>query len=348
MQVALLYNLKEDEEAEKPPPTPDYYAECDSIETVQAIADALSVFHEVTLIEANADAFEFLRQSNVDIVFNIAEGTNGIARESQMPAILEMLGIPYTGSNPLTLAICLDKARTKEILSYHKIPTPRFQVFNSYSAKLVDLEFPLIVKPVREGSSKGINNHSVAYSYKELKELVTKCVGLYQQPALVEEFIIGREFTCALLGNLPNLEILPIVEMKFDALPKEAVPIYSYEAKWVWDTPDKPLNIFECPAKISHSLKMEIEATCRKTWEVLDIKDWCRIDLRLDSNGVLNVIEVNPLPGILPRPEDNSCFPKAARAKGMSYTDLINAVLNISAKRWRLSDIKYQKSKSKM
>ena len=140
-----------------------------------------------------------------------------------------------------------------------------------------------------------------------------------------------------MLGNPPNLEILPIVEIDHSQLPPGANPVYSYEAKWVWDQPEKPLEIFRCPAEISPDLKNRIEDIIRKTVEVLRIRDWSRIDIRLDERGEPNVLEVNPLPGVLPNPEDNSCLPKAARTAGYSYSALLHRVVDEAATRYGLN-----------
>lgn len=314
----------------------DTYAEWDTWETINAVKLALEENHTVTLIEADEDAFEKLRKTRPDIVFNIAEGFYGASREAQIPAILEMLNIPYTGSDPLTLAICLDKARTKEILSYYKIPTAKFFVVENLDEfeGSFDLEFPLIVKPLHEGSSKGIFNSSVVENKRELFFEIERILVSYNEPALIEEFLPGREFTVAILGNGKDAKVLPIIEVNFDSLPSGAKPIYSFEAKWVWDTPEKPLDIFKCPAEIDDKLKEAIEKVALSTFKVLRCRDWCRIDIRLDKNGIPNVLEVNPLPGILPNPEDNSCFPKAARAAGLTYNQMINEVLNAALKRY--------------
>jgi D-alanine-D-alanine ligase len=132
------------------------------------------------------------------------------------------------------------------------------------------------------------------------------------------------------------LEILPIVEIDHSQLPPGANPIYSYEAKWIWDQPEKPLKIFSCPAEIDENLKNKIEDIVRKTCEVLRVRDWCRIDVRLDKKGEPNILEVNPLPGILPNPEDNSCLPKAARTAGYSYSALLHRVIDVAAARYGL------------
>lgn len=318
--------------------TNDTFAEWDTMETVNAVRDALAERCSVELIEANEEAFEKFRKGNFDFVFNIAEGLHGVSRESQVPAMLELLQIPYLGSDPLTLGLCLDKARAKEILDYNGIPTAPFSVVRTMEElDDVRLRFPSIVKPLHEGSSKGIYNSSVVRDPEELEREVRSVFSVYREPALIEEFLTGREFTVALMGNDGAVEVLPIVEIKFDSLPPGANPIYSYEAKWVWDTREKPLEIFECPADLDASLKTEIESICRAAYAILRCRDWARIDVRCDSRGRPHILELNPLPGILPNPDDNSCFPKAARAMGLSYNQLINRVLDISLARHGIS-----------
>ena len=133
----------------------------------------------------------------------------------------------------------------------------------------------------------------------------------------------------AIIGNNGDARVLPIVEILFDSLPEGVNPIYSYEAKWIWDRSDNPLDIFECPARVTPRIQRDIETLCRKAYSLLRCRDWCRIDVRLDSFDLPHIIELNPLPGILPNPEDNSCFPKAARAAGMNYNQLIQTVLGL-------------------
>jgi len=315
----------------------DTFAEWDTWETINAVKDAIETFHKVELIEADHNAWEKLKESKCDIVFNIAEGFTGLSREAQIPAMLDMLKIPYSGSDPLTLSICLDKARTKEILSYYKIPNANFLVVDELDQlEKLGLEFPLIVKPIGEGSSKGIYSSSFVNNKKELLLEVERILKEYNQPALIEEFLLGREFTAAILGNDGDAEVLPIVEISYKDFPDDFVPIYSYEAKWILDTREKPLNVFSCPAKLDSTLENAIKETALKTYKILRCKDWSRIDLRLDKNNVPNIIEVNPLPGILPNPEDNSCFPKAARTNGLNYKEMINKVLYVAAKRYGL------------
>ena len=150
---------------------------------------------------------------------------------------------------------------------------------------------------------------------------------------IAESFLPGAEFTCGVLGNGATARMLPPVAIDFRSLPEGALPIYGFEAKWVWDTPDQPLDIFECPARIDARLHSAIEDVVLHAYRALGCRDWARIDVRLDADGVPNIVEVNPLPGILPKPEDNSCLPKAARAAGIGYDELIQACLVHAASR---------------
>jgi D-alanine-D-alanine ligase len=330
----------------------DRYAEWDTPETIDAVTRALAPFGTVVRLEATAEFPERLRTERPDIVFNIAEGLTGVNREAHVPAICEFLGVPYSGSDPLTLSTCLHKGRTKEVLAFNGVPTAPFAVVESIRELDLLLDgrqeemlpllapqrrlpgaFPLFVKPVHEGSSKGVTVRNLVHSRDELVTRVTELLNAYAQPVLVEDYLPGAEFTCAVLGNGDQARVLPIVGMNFGELPDGAAPIYGFEAKWVWDRPDQPLHIFDCPAPISESLRRAIEDVALRAYRVLGCRDWSRVDVRLDGSGAPNVVEVNPLPGILPNPADNSCFPKAARAAGMSYETLIQNCLLCAAAR---------------
>jgi D-alanine-D-alanine ligase len=312
----------------------DEFAEWDSPATIAAVESALSHLGKVVRLEANEDFPERLRQTRPDIVFNIAEGFYGVNREAHVPAICEFFGIPYTGSDPFTLSLCLDKARTKETLTFRGVPTPKFAVVEALSeieSRTADLRLPLFVKPVHEGSSKGITDANLCWDRAHLLRQTEFLLENYKQPVLVEEYLPGKEFTCAVLGNGSDATVLPIVGMNFESLPKGALPIYSYDAKFVWDRPENPLDIFQCPARITRELQASIERVTLDAFRVLGCRDWARIDVRLDAAGVPNVLEVNPLPGILPDPADNSCLPKAARAAGIGYEELIQSCLKYAA-----------------
>ncbi len=320
---------------EEPPSSRDEFAEWDSPETIAAVESALRKIGKVVRLEANEEFPDQLRSTRPDIVFNIAEGLNGVNREAHVPAICEFYGIPYSGSDPFTLSLCLDKARTKETLAFRHIATAPFTVVESADdlQKARALPLPLFVKPVHEGSSKGITDRNLCWDYEQLDRQTRYLLETYRQPVLVELYLPGKEFTCGVLGNGGEAVVLPIVGMNFETLPAGALPIYSFDAKFVWDRPENPLDIFECPAKVSPSLKSAIESTVLAAYNAVGCRDWARVDIRLDGAGVPNLIEVNPLPGILPQPEDNSCLPKAARAAGIGYDELIQSCLRHAAAR---------------
>lgn len=316
----------------------DAYAEWDSAETIAAVENALSGLGEVLRLEATPDFPQRLREARPDIVFNMAEGLTGQNREAHVPAICEFFGVPYSGSDPFALSLCLNKARTKQMLQFYGIPTAPFALVESLAeARVVKraglLRYPLFAKPVQEGSSKGITERNYIRDGSELLPCVAELLEVYEQPVLVEEFLPGAEFTCGVIGNGREARVLPIVGIRFDALPEGALPIYGFEAKWIWDRPDQPLRMFECPAAIDDTLRGAIEQVTLRAFSALGCRDWSRIDVRLDSQGRPNVVEVNPLPGILPNPEDNSCLPKAAAAEGMSYEELIQSCVLAAAKR---------------
>jgi D-alanine-D-alanine ligase len=329
--IAITYNLKRNPAKDVPD---DFYIECDGESTISSIEKAIrKAGFKTARIEADDKAYPKLKKMRPDFVFNIAEGLKGKSRESQIPAMLELLQIPYTGSDPTTLSIGLNKAMTKEILIQNKVPTPAFQVFYKADEKLSrKLRFPLMVKPLYEGSSKGIKDDCLVKNDAELRKKLNEIIDAYEQPALVEEFLPGREFTVAVIGNEEPLA-LPIREIVFDNLPEGANPIYSYEAKWVWDTKENPIDVGVCPAKLSPYLRRRIEKIVIQTYKALNVRDWCRIDLRLGKNKRPYIIEINPLPGISPDPEEHSCLPAIWYSMGLMHPQLINTVLYTAMKR---------------
>jgi D-alanine-D-alanine ligase len=320
------------------PRADDAYAEWDSPDTIAAVERALSGLGDVIRLEATADFPQRLREARPDIVFNMAEGLIGQNREAHVPAICEFYGIPYSGSDPFTLSLALNKARTKQMLQFYGIPTAQFALVESLAeAKAVKkaglLRYPVFAKPVQEGSSKGITERNYIRHGGDLLACVAELLEVYEQSVILEEFLPGAEFTCGVIGNGREARVLPIVGMRFDVLPEGALPIYGFEAKWIWDRPEQPLQLFECPARIDDALRTAIERVTLRAYNALGCRDWSRIDVRLDAGGVPNIVEVNPLPGILPNPEENSCLPKAATAAGMSYDELIQSCVIAAAKR---------------
>src|SRR6266496_3189207 len=334
MRIGLAYNEKPESGSS------DAYAEWDDPSTIDAVERALGLFGSVVRLEADAFFPHKLSRARPDIVFNMAEGLHGPSRESHVPAMCEYLSVPYTGSDPLTLGLALHKGRTKEILAFRGVPTAPFRVVEC----LADLDrlpipFPLFVKPVAEGSGKGIFVNNLCDSPALLAERVLFLLERYAQPVLVETYLPGPEFTVAILGNGAAARCLPVVGFDFGILPRDAAPVYGYEAKWIWDRPERPLEIFQCPARIAAPLYREVERVSLDAYHALGCRDWCRVDVRVDRFGVPNIVELNPLPGILPDPAMNSCFPKAARAAGMTYDELVQEVVRIAWRRITGTDV---------
>ena len=337
MNIALTYNLRKVRNIKKNKKVIENI-DFDDPKTILGIKKALeSLGHKVFLIEADENAYlKFKRLKNkIDLVFNYSEGIHGKDREAQIPAMLQMLQIPYTGGSPLSYALGLNKVKTKEILSYHKIPTPKWQVFKNGKEKIDrQLKFPLLLKPQAEGSSKGIFAKNLVFNEKQLRKIVKELLREYQQPVLVEEFLEGREFTVGVLGYPPK--VLPIIEVRFDDLPKGMPKFDHFEAKWIYDNPKFKVNPLICPAPISKNLKNEIEKIVLKAFEFLELADFARFDLRLDKRGRPNILEVNCPPGLIPDPKENSRFPKAARVAGLSFPQLLQTIINSAVKRLKL------------
>lgn len=316
----------------------DYYSEFDSPKTIEAIANALRAGgHEIYRVEADEDLPRWFLTHEVDLVFNIAEGTHGPHRESQVPAILESLGIPFTGSSSLTLALALDKTKTKQVLTYEGVPTPAWQLFATATAPLdPHLRFPLIVKPNSEGSAKGILRESVVSDEPSLRQQVRRIHEQYRQEALVEEFIEGTEVTVGVLGN-DRPEALPILEIDFSTCQRSGEFFYSWRMKEYQGDEALGLNPrFMCPAKLSPELAARVQHVALRAHDALGCRDVSRTDIRVRGDGVPFVLEINPLPGLDPL---ESNFPIMTNAAGISYEALINRLVDSALTRSRLSDI---------
>ncbi len=329
MKVALTYNLKKKDES-KPH---DYFSEFDSEETINAIAGALSKKgHSVDRIEAEyPNLFSYFSKNKVDMVFNIAEGKSGKFRESEIPAILDYLDVPHTGSSTFSLALALNKAITKKILITENIPTPDFQLFETGNEELSrGLKFPLIVKPNCEGSAKGINSSSVVRAKNELYSKVRESIILYKQEALVEEFIEGKELTVGVLEN-GKTTILPILEIDFSSCSKSGEYFYSWRMKEFQGNNEMGLTpTFHCPARLDKETERRVKEVALKTHHAVGCLDISRTDIRLNKDNIPYVLEINPLPGLDPK---ESNFPIMAYASGMKYEDLIDAILMSAYKR---------------
>ena len=320
IRVGLAFNMKRIESAAGD----DREAEYDAPETIQAITQAIeSHGHVVVPLEATAEFPRALMTSNVDVVFNIAEGMSGRSREAQVPSLCELRGIPYTGSDSATLSLCLDKALSKRLLV--DVDTPAFQLLVTGREKLRPFRYPVIVKPNQEGTSKGITRKSVCDDETRLREVARELIDRYGQPALVEEYVTGRELTVGLLGE-KRPRVLPPMEVVF--LKQTERPVYDYECKQHW-----PEHVrYECPANLTANELKAVEKACRSTFMTLGCRDVARVDLRMTPEGRVMVIEVNPLPGLTPDYSDLCLIANGAK---IDYRTLIGQILSGAIKRWQ-------------
>ena len=351
MKIALLANLKKNAPT-WPGMQPDRWDDLDSEATIQAILTALEAGgHQATFLEGNLTLIENLPKVQPDLCFNICEGHFGDGREAQVPALLEMMRIPYTGSRVLTLALALDKPMTKRVLAYHGLPTPPFQVFERLDEPLdPDLTFPLFVKPSREGTGMGVSAESIVQDEQQLRARLPNIFERYDGPALVERFVEGREVTVGVVGNLVRpaarrvpededaprilggLHFFPALEVDMSAYPPEEAGIYTSRIKV------EMVHDFHylCPAPLSEELVADLQWWAAATIRVTGCLDVARIDFRLDASDGDKpyILEVNPLPGLNPGYSD-LCV--EAAADGWTYEELINEIVSLAAERYGLS-----------
>ena len=335
MRIGLTYDLKDAVKgglsSEGLPE--DALEEYDSLETVKGIAAAIeSKGHSTVLLGGGRDFLNNIQKEKVDLVFNIAEGLgNYRSREAQIPSILEMLGIPYTGSDPLALAVSLDKDVTKRLVSLNGIATPKWHIIRSLeelaSADWHGFRFPLFVKPLHEGSSKGIRNISKIDRLEQVNTIITTLIERYHQEVIVEEFIYGEEITTGVIGNPP--QVLGIMRV----VPRRPDPdfVYSLEVKRDWEN----LVDYECPAKLEPKILQQIEESSLKAFKVLGCRDFARVDFRISRDGTPYFLEINPLAGLNPRSSDLIIM---ANLVGIKYNEIIGSILEAALRRnslWR-------------
>ncbi len=319
LRVALAFNLKRikpgaggahDEEAEYDPPT-----------TIEAIREAIASFgHEVVLLEADESFPRALLAAKPDIVFNVSEGARGRSREAQIPALLELLGIPFTGSDATAMVLTLDKDVAKSVVSKAGVRTPSGVVMVTGDEPWpAELALPVIVKPVAEGCSKGVLPSSVAETEDAARAIARQMAARYGQGALVESFLPGREFTVGILGDdagepvvLPPMEIILSTGTPY--------PVYAFDHKL---EPTDEVR-YETPARVTPELERELRHVALTAFRALGCRDVARLDLRLDATGRVGFIECNPLPGLTPGWSDLCLM---ADAVGIPYRTIVGRIL---------------------
>jgi D-alanine-D-alanine ligase len=323
-QIGFVYDLRKDYLAEGY--SEQDVAEFDSEGTIDAIHKTIeSLGYDVERIGNGKALCKMLASGKRwDMVFNIAESIGGRCRESYVPAILELYKIPYTFSDPLVCATTLDKAVAKQLVAQAGLRTPAFAVVeNEKDLKNIKLNYPLFAKPLAEGTGKGIDGNSHINDPKQLKKICVQLQKEYRQPVLVEEYLPGREFTTAILGNGADAFVLGTMEIEM--VSKDEPAIYSY------------LNKEECESRISYhpvqnspALKKEVETLALDCYKILQCRDTARVDIRCDKQGRACFMEVNPLPGLHPSHSD---LPMIATQEGMSYEKLIGTILDNAFRR---------------
>lgn len=346
-RVALLANLKRnapqfDEMSE------DQWDDLDSESTVISLVEAIrSGGHECEFLEGDITLVDTLKKYAPEICFNICEGHYGDAREAQVPALLEMMQIPYTGSKVLSLALSLDKGMTKRVLTYHDLPTPEFQVFERVDEPLSeDMKYPMFVKPSREGTGMGVSSKSIVYTEDELRERVGYILNKYKQTALVERYIRGREVTVGVVGNLvgPVARRMPIddgsprIEAGLRFLPPMEVDLSPFENSDVVYSNRLKVDLADqlnylCPAPIDEALIDDLNWYAAAVFRVTGGLDVSRVDFRLDAsnNWAPYILEINPLPGLSPGISD---LVIEAEAEGIGHAGLVNLILETALKRY--------------
>lgn len=328
IRVGILFNIPtEPERGEEM----DYMAEVNVLDQVKAVEEALKKlgfdYQLFPLGDGIEELIKSLRTHKPDVIINLSEGYMGDSSlEMHVPSVLEILGIPYTGSSPLTLGLCQDKGLAKDVLRAHGVPTPKYRVMSNFEPP-EDLSFPLIVKPLREDASIGITRRSFVRNLMELERQVRYVNSTYGQPALVEEYISGREFNVSIVGNEEPM-VLPVSEIVFEY--DEDPKIVDYKAKWLKDSEEYVKTKPVCPARIDESLKSKVEETAVGAYRALRCRDYARIDIRLDARtGTLYVLEVNPNPDISP----DSGFARSLRAAGIPFEEFVNMIIGFALKR---------------
>ncbi len=306
----------------------------ESVEDVRESLERLG--YRTILTPLTQDRFdEFLREltdGRADLVFNMCEGAFLNSKfEMNIAALLELYGLKFTGNPSITLGVALNKGWTKDILRGAGIDTPEHFIASAPSVDIPQgLDFPLIVKPLTEDASLGIETDSVVYTREELSSRIEHILEEYSSQALVERFVDGREFNVALMGNDDATVVLPPSEIDFSEYPEELPRICSYEAKWIEVSPLYRKTPPVCPAPVSEELKQRLESTALMAYRALSCRDYARVDMRLDKDGNLWVLEVNPNPDI----SKDAGFARAARAAGLEYHQFIGELVSIAAKRY--------------
>lgn len=304
---------------------------------LRAVEEALkSTGYKVASLEIEANLpylIEKILASRAEVIFNLCEEFLGkTSMEMNVAALLELLNIPFTGSSAFTLALTQDKGKTKSILAQAHIPTPKYQIWYPGQEKnRLTLEFPLIIKPVKEDGSLGIDNESFVQEERDLKRQVQKIHQSYGQPALIEEYIEGRELNISIIGNTKP-RALPISEIDFSFLPPDLPKICGYAAKWDEKSLEFRHTLPICPAPLPSDLEKHIMDLSLRVYQIMECRDYARVDIRLSPAGIPYVLEVNANPDISP----DAGLIRSAKAAGFTYEEFIGFIVEMARERRKI------------
>lgn len=306
--------VKEDEQKEK---------------TVEEVQKILSKKYDCISLIAKENIIEKLRAEKVDLVFNLCNGIQGDSKLAQIPALLEFAGIPYTGSSPLGHNLAINKILSSKIFKAANIPTPNFVTVNSLKdLNNLEMEFPILIKPNDEGSSRGIHQDSLVFNRKDLEKKTREELKIYNPPIMLNEYIEGREFSIGIIGNGEDITVLPIQEVDLSDLPKNLKPFYSFEVKAYY----KDLTTYHIPAPLTEEERGLLETTAIRAYKALRIIDYGRVDIIL-RNGTPYVLEINSLPGLM---KGKSSLYRMAEATDLGYENLVLKIVETAIKRYKL------------
>jgi len=315
---------------------PDIIGQESVLSRLYAVQEALrSLGYRVETLEARGELSPFLkkiRSADADLIFNLCEEFLGRTRlEMNVAALLELMDIPFTGSSALALGLSQDKGKTKALLAAHGIPTPAYRVWQpGMDRVLSDLRFPLIIKPLREDASLGIDNDAFILDEKTLKRQVQKIYQEYGQPALVEEYIEGRELNVSILGN-DDPQVLPVSEIDFSSMPPGLPKICGYAAKWVENSQEFAYTVPRCPTPLPPRIEKKVKKISLAAYQIMECRDYARVDIRLSPRGIPHVLEINANPDISP----DAGMTRSAKTAGFTYPEFIGHIVELSWARSR-------------
>jgi D-alanine-D-alanine ligase len=310
---------------------PDIIGQESVLSRLFAVQEALrSLDYPVQTLEARGELstfFKKIRSARADLIFNLCEEFLGRTRlEMNVAALLELMDIPFTGSSALALGLSQDKGKTKSLLASHGIPTPAYRVWQpGMDGLLSGLQFPLIIKPLREDASLGIDNDAFILDEKTLKQQVRKIYQGYGQPALVEEYIEGRELNVSILGN-EDPQVLPISEIDFSSMPPGLPKICGYAAKWVESSQEFAYTVPRCPTPLLPRIERKVKKVSLAAYRIMECWDYARVDIRLSPRGIPYVLEINANPDISP----DAGMTRSAITAGFTYPEFIGHIVELS------------------